>query len=185
VGSIPSEYKRHHLQFIVFLVSTGVSLLLLCAVTYYWTNIGPHKSSLASANFKNADSSTATLFIPKIHLRAAMVDSQVPSSGMKTRNAKLPSGTPVIEHRDSVFARLPELQIGDEIVVTRRSKEYHYSVQSKTVVGPKDVNPPQPQAKEHLTLVTTYPPSDEPAAQKLVIVATLLRSIELVPDARP
>jgi LPXTG-site transpeptidase (sortase) family protein len=177
-----SANQRHRRQqFIVFLVSTGLSLLFLSSVTYYWTSIARHNSLSAVASPKNVDGAAATLSIPRINLRAEL-PSPAAITGDASDAAKPVPENPAMGHRSSFFNRLTELQIGDEIVVTRRSREYHYSVQSKTVVDPKNISAPQPESKEHLTLVTTYPPSDGPATQELVIVATLQKSIALVPN---
>lgn len=61
-------------------------------------------------------------------------------------------------HRDTVFKRLGELQIGDEVIVEMPYGEFTYIIQETFVVGADDRTVIRPTAPiEKLTITTCYP----------------------------
>lgn len=73
----------------------------------------------------------------------------------------------------AVFSKLPDLEIGDEIILDVFGQEYKYIVESLKTFDPKDisvVNPPD-QKGRYLTLMTCVPPGFK--TKRLVVLAKL------------
>lgn len=73
----------------------------------------------------------------------------------------------------AVFSRLPDLEIGDEIILVIFGQEYKYIVESLKTFDPKDisvVNPPD-QKGRYLSLMTCVPPGFK--TKRLVVLAKL------------
>lgn len=70
----------------------------------------------------------------------------------------------------TVFVRLDELAINDEIIVYFQNKKYTYKVFDKKIVEKNDLSVLNPTPKEQLTLMTCWPiGTDE---QRLIIMAS-------------
>ncbi len=119
--------------------------------------------------------------IPKIHAQAAIVDNVDPlneaeySQALKkgiahARSTSLPgeqgtiflfahsSGMPWdLTWYNTIFLRLDELQIGDQITLFRDGKKFVYSVDNKKVVWPQDTSYLQEKKETRLILQTCYP----------------------------
>jgi LPXTG-site transpeptidase (sortase) family protein len=74
----------------------------------------------------------------------------------------------------AIFANLPELKKGDQILVEAGGQVFEYKVTGLKVVDPKDVsviNPPDPQGR-YLTLMTCVPPGLY--LKRLIVLAELI-----------
>jgi sortase A len=60
-------------------------------------------------------------------------------------------------HRDTFFRKLRKIRVGDEIRIATLRGSYDYSVESKRVVAPGEVEVLQASNQPALTLVTCYP----------------------------
>ncbi|MBM7618419.1 sortase A [Bacillus tianshenii] len=75
-------------------------------------------------------------------------------------NSKLPGedGNIVLSgHRDTVFRRLGELEVGDSLYVEYGEGEYHYKIRRIRIVDADDTTVLVPKPKETLTVTTCYP----------------------------
>lgn len=86
------------------------------------------------------------------------------------------SSLPQLYKKDNykaIFAHLPEIKKGDEILVDTGGQRFTYRVQSLKVVDPKDtwvINPPDDEGR-YLTLMTCVPPGLY--LKRLVVLAKL------------
>ncbi len=62
-----------------------------------------------------------------------------------------------IRHEGNVFNRLPELKLGDEVLVSTPEGAYTYQVVSRRVVEPTEVSVMDPTPQPAVTLITCYP----------------------------
>ena len=184
----PLARKRVRQQVSIFLISTGVSLVLLTASAYRWMHqeqqrLMSRQESLITemSAVSGAPQDVTLLSIPKINLEAAILESTTRKSlllapGHMEKTAwPGESGNSVIAgHRDTFFRRLNELQNGDDVLVTRGQRQYHYVVSSKSIVNPSEISVTLPSSDARLTLVTCYPTYYiGPAPKRLIVVATL------------
>jgi sortase A len=72
-----------------------------------------------------------------------------------------------------IFRYLPEVEVGDEIVVYAGEQPYHYTVRATRVVEPDDVSVMYPTSTPILTLLTCYPYMID--TQRFVVIAELTR----------
>lgn len=73
----------------------------------------------------------------------------------------------------AVFSKLPDLEVGDDIIIDISGQQYKYIVEGLRTVDPKDtsiVNPPD-QKGRYLTLMTCVPPGFR--TKRLVVLARL------------
>ena len=73
---------------------------------------------------------------------------------------------------NTVFALLPDIEVGADIYITNDQKEYHYRVTSKREVSPNDVSILKQGDKKMLTLMTCTPVGT--ALKRLVVTAELI-----------
>lgn len=73
---------------------------------------------------------------------------------------------------NTVFALLPKITVGDEILITYNQTQYRYLVADKKEVSPKDVSVLKQGDGKTLTLVTCIPVGT--ALKRLVVTATLV-----------
>lgn len=73
---------------------------------------------------------------------------------------------------NTVFALLPDIEVGADIYVTNDQKEFHYRVTSKKEVSPDDVSILKQGDKKILTLMTCTPVGT--ALKRLVVTAELV-----------
>ncbi|WP_417898847.1 class D sortase [Bacillus haimaensis] len=60
-------------------------------------------------------------------------------------------------HRDTVFRRLGELELGDSLHVENGGQSYHYKIKRIRIVKADDTTVLVPKPKETLTVTTCYP----------------------------
>jgi sortase A len=63
----------------------------------------------------------------------------------------------ILAHRDTHFRMLREVRLGDQIVLERGGKEFHYQIVTLKVISSHDDRYYQPTNGPVLTLVTCYP----------------------------
>lgn len=75
-------------------------------------------------------------------------------------NSKLPGedGNIVLSgHRDTVFRRLGDLEVGDSLYVENGGQSYQYKIKRIRIVSADDTTVLVPKPKETLTVTTCYP----------------------------
>jgi sortase A len=184
----PLVRKRVRQQVSVFLISTGVSLVLLTASAYHWMHqeqqrlMSRQESLITEMSAVSGVPQDVTLLsIPKINLEAAILESTTrkslllaPGHMEKTAWPEEGGNSVIAGHRDTFFRRLNELQNGDDVLVTRGQRQYHYVVSSTSIVNPSEISVTLPSSDARLTLVTCYPTYYiGPAPKRLIVVATL------------
>jgi sortase A len=185
LASTVSEKLRRQLA--VFLICLGVTLSLLAASTYAWIYLeqqhllAQSQSTRLVSSTHQAESGPVLLYIPKIQLRAAVLDGTdakslllAPGHLKDTAWPGDPGNAVLAGHRDSFFRHLHELARGDDIYVHRNGQEFHYIVWRKLIVSPADVSLISPTPGHRLTLITCYPTYFVgPAPKRLVVIANL------------
>jgi sortase A len=73
---------------------------------------------------------------------------------------------------NTVFALLPQINVGDAIYITHNQKEFHYRVIEKKEVKPSDVSILEQGSAKHLTLMTCTPVGT--TLKRLVVTAELV-----------
>ena len=140
-------------------------------------------------------SAIAIIRIPKIGVSSAVVEG-IGVDDLKHGPGHYPSSVlpgqrgnaAIAGHRTTYgapFYRLDELKAGDHILVTTRdsAQPFDYQVTSSTSVDPSDVAVLDPTADNRLTLTTCTPRFT--ASQRLVVVATLVGTVDPRPVATP
>ena len=86
------------------------------------------------------------------------------------------SGNAVISgHRDTFFRHIHELEKGDQILVQRNGRTFHYEVTGKHIVPPTDMSVLKSSKDAELTLITCYPTYYiGPAPERLVVTSKLI-----------
>src|SRR5690606_2286826 len=80
----------------------------------------------------------------------------------------------IAAHRDTAFAVLRKVSIGDEVLVDWRGGTLRYEVVETQIVEPTDVHVLDPTAEPRVTLVTCYPFDFVGAAPlRFIVVAEL------------
>lgn len=151
-----------------------------------WAQQQTRHSASAAASEEVPDDGLTRLSIPKIDLAAVVVEGtgrkqlMLGPGHMQSTAAPGEKGNAVITaHRDTFFRHIYELKKGDEVLVERKGKTFHYAVQSKRVVDPEDVSVAKQTDDSRLTLITCYPTYYiGPAPQRLVVVSKLVDSAE-------
>lgn len=74
----------------------------------------------------------------------------------------------------SIFTKLSDLEVGDDIFVDTNDQTYHYVVQYKRVVNPQDISvlTPLSPTSRNLTLMTCVPPGTN--LKRLVVITSLI-----------
>lgn len=104
------------------------------------------------------------LSIPRLHL-SAIVEEGVDTLTLSRAVGHIPGtalpGEPgnagIAGHRDTFFRALKDLQPRDGIDFTTHSGQFHYIVESLSVVEPGDVSVLEPDGGRTLTIVTCFP----------------------------
>jgi LPXTG-site transpeptidase (sortase) family protein len=182
------------------LMAVGFALLVYVGVQYWGMYRSQQKleaqweRQAAVANVPgvpriNADDLLTRVVIPKIDLDSIVVEGvsrKMLSEGpghMKGTAAPGEAGNAVISaHRDTFFRHIYELNKGDEILVKRGGKVFHYQVTGKKIVMPDDVAVLKQTTDPQLTLITCYPTYYiGPAPKRLVVFSKLVQSEGDVP----
>jgi LPXTG-site transpeptidase (sortase) family protein len=180
-----TETRRLRRLVSTFLLSFGVSLVLLTGAAYEWTNLAQKRLLKDAMNVDVPVSSAEpgiVLSIPKVRLKAAILEGTDSKSLLLApghlASSVLPgeSGNAVIAgHRDTFFRHIHELESGDDILITRGGHQFHYIVTEKFIVDPQNLSVTRPTPDGRLTLVTCYPTYYiGPAPKRLIVVASLL-----------
>ena len=136
----------------------------------------------STAGPADGGSDLTLLSVPKINLESVVVE------GTDNRSLRLGPGhmtdTPqpgedgnavISGHRDTFFRHLNDLHTGDEVLVQRAGKTFHYQVTGKRVVEPTDVAVIAPTKDPEMTLITCYPTYFiGPAPKRLVVFSKLV-----------
>ena len=131
-----------------------------------------------------ADDLLTRVVIPKISLDAIVVEGvsrkQLSEGPGHIKGTATPgeAGNAVISaHRDTFFRHIYELNKGDEILVRRNGKVFHYQVTGKKIVMPDDMAVLKQTSDPQLTLITCYPTYYiGPAPKRLVVFSKLVES---------
>jgi sortase A len=123
----------------------------------------------------------ARLSIPKIHLDAIVLEgvskrelSVGPAHMAGTGLPGQAGNTVIMAHRDTFFRHIIELGQGDEIILEKNGRLFHYQVTGKKIVQPREVSVLDPTDDAVLTLITCYPIYYVgPAPKRLVVVSKL------------
>jgi sortase A len=104
------------------------------------------------------------LAIPRLHVSAVVLEGD--DDGALTFGAGHVPWTPlpahpgnvgIAAHRDTVFRRLRDIALRDDIQFTTPQGCYHYRVTSTEIVRPQDTGVLDSSGGQELTLVTCYP----------------------------
>jgi sortase A len=128
------------------------------------------------------DDGLTKISVPKINLDSVVVEGTnhrallLGPGHLKDTPAPGEAGNSVISgHRDTFFRHLNDLQKGDEVVVQRGGKTYHYQVTGKKIVEPTDISVIAPTRDPEMTLITCYPTYYiGPAPKRLVVFSKLV-----------
>ncbi|MCX6020174.1 MAG: sortase [Chloroflexi bacterium] len=78
-----------------------------------------------------------------------------------------------LSHEGNVFSRLPEIKLGDEVVVTTPAAVIWYSVTETKVVDPSHIEVMNPTPEPQITLITCVP--DWVYTHRLIVTARPVR----------
>ena len=128
------------------------------------------------------DDGLTRLSIPSISFDAVVVEGTSnrdlllgPGHLQDTPAPGAPGNSVISGHRDTFFRHIHELAKGDQIVVQRNGKTFHYEVTGKHIVQPTDLSVLQPSKDAQLTLITCYPTYYiGPAPERLVVTSKLV-----------
>lgn len=133
----------------------------------------------------------ALIEIPRVEVRAMVVEG-VDSHSLKTAAGHLPGtalpGYPgnivIAAHRDTLFAGLRHIRLGDSITMRTEGRSYSYRVSSIDVVTPTSMHVVEPTPHPSVTLITCFPfDFVGPAPMRFVVSAT--QESVLANDGRP
>lgn len=148
--------------------------IILIAIAIYGT-IG--------LNFVDAEElGKSRLQIPKIELSTPVRDLEPKDNQLPTPNyiagvySKFPSKKLLIGHSSTVFARLPELQIGDQFIFDDKT----YQIQNRTILKKQDISMQKILAREQdeqIILMTCFGKqiSDQDYEERLILTATRVK----------
>lgn len=150
-------------------------------------------STAAPPKARDPRDQVTRLSIPSIDLDAIVVEGTsnrqlaIAPGHITDTVAPGETGNSVITaHRDTFFRHIYELKKGDEIVVRRGGRSFHYLVERKYVVNPSDVSVLRPSADARLTLITCYPTYYVgPAPERLVVTAKLSNPADTAATTTP
>ncbi len=121
------------------------------------------------------------IVIPAINVDAPVVQGDDWESLKKGAGHHIGSANPgergnavISAHNDiygEIFRDLPELNVGDEIVVHTQSQAYRYVVEQTRIIEPTEVSVMAPTSTPVLTLITCYPYGID--SHRIVIIAGL------------
>jgi sortase A len=132
----------------------------------------------------STDDGLTRLSVPKINLDSVVVEGtsyralRLGPGHLKDTPAPGQDGNAVISgHRDTFFRHLNDLQKGDEVLVQRAGRTFHYKVTGKRVVEPDDMSVVAPTKDPEMTLITCYPIYYiGPAPKRLVVFSKLVEN---------
>lgn len=106
------------------------------------------------------------------HFPGSALPSEVGNSFI-TGHSVLPQFADPKNYR-AIFTKLSDLEVGDDVYVEMAGKTFHYSVQFRKVVDPRDLSvlTPISQNGRNLTLMTCVPPGT--STKRLVVITSLI-----------
>jgi len=124
----------------------------------------PDSAPVSTAPRLEPGSPVALLEIPRVDVRAMVVEG-VDDRALKTAAGHLPGtalpgavgNSVVAAHRDTLFAGLRHVRIGDRITARTDQQEFTYRVSAIDIVTPRSVHVLEPTAYPSLTLITCFP----------------------------
>jgi LPXTG-site transpeptidase (sortase) family protein len=124
----------------------------------------PGTAPASTAPLLPLGSPVALLEIPRVDVRAMVVEG-VDDRALKTAAGHLPGtalpgavgNSVVAAHRDTLFAGLRHVRIGDRITARTGQEEFTYRVSAIDIVTPRSVHVLEPTAYPSLTLITCFP----------------------------
>ncbi len=166
-------------------------LILGLALIFVWFN---SQNSVPAAQLSSIDSNSQILIIPRLKLSAPIIYVDSNSEDMIQENLEqgivhlFQTARPgevgncyIVGHSSdypgrrgnykTVFARLPQLQIGDELQISDAKNNFHYRVAETKVVEAEDLTvlSQETQGQKILTLQTSYPIGT--ARQRFLVIA--------------
>jgi len=157
----------------------------------------PRVAAYKDALWKRGGASLAVLEIPKISLRAPVLDgtdsltlNRAVGRIAGTARPGEPGKIAIAGHRDSFFRGLKDIAPGDALDLRTHVGKYVYVVDRIQIVAPRDVSVLQPEDTSALTLVTCYPFYYVGSAPKRFVVTAYLTEYipagsELRPNLQP
>lgn len=196
-GARPVEFLRRHASSL--LIVLGALLLAYVGLQYgqmFWSQrhlqdewVREQQKQAQSQNKAATAKSVALkddgltrLSIPSISFDAVVVEGTsnrallLGPGHLEDTPAPGNAGNSVISgHRDTFFRHIHELEKGDQILVQRKGRTFHYEVTGKHIVQPTDVSVLKPSKETQLTLITCYPTYYiGPAPERLVVTSKLI-----------
>lgn len=170
--------------------------LILFAFPSLFLSLFPLQNPELHHTQKNSVVQTSTnvpreIHIPRLHVHLPVEIAPIREGSWQLSSEKMAffgegtatlgeNGTMVIfaHRREGLFATLPQLEIGDTIVVKGNDMMYHvFLVTTKEVKFPKDTAFLYNKDKNTLTLLTCFGPED---SQRLIVNATFQRQFNFV-----
>jgi sortase A len=125
---------------------------------------GSHADAPIAPAAPHAHDIIGRLAIPRLHVSAVVLEGDddaaltfgaghIPWTPLPSH----PGNVGIAAHRDTLFRRLSDIAIRDDIQFTTPQGAYHYRVTSTEIVRPQDTGVLYGTVGEELTLVTCYP----------------------------
>jgi LPXTG-site transpeptidase (sortase) family protein len=183
-GFLAQVPKRLLLSCILFALGTGLCTYVVASYAWMYGEqiklLREWKKQNASSK---ADGTLVKLSIPRIHLRAVVLEDTSkqslllgPAHVSGTAEPGTAGNVVLAGHRDTFFRHVHSLRYGDDIYILKGGNQAHYQVTSKKVVEPTELSVLRSTPNGQLTLITCYPPhAIGPAPQRLIIVAKLIK----------
>jgi sortase A len=119
------------------------------------------------------------LSIPRLNAKTPLVEGTTeaslrlgPGHLQGTSLPGEPGNSVVAAHRDTHFRVLKDVEVGDKLVIERKSTKVFYAVTSVRIVDPTDVSVLKNTGGSMMTLITCYPfHFIGPAPKRLVVQA--------------
>lgn len=183
-SELPSRSSGPRQAIATGLIVFGIVLCLFVTVSYAGMYIGQKRLLHAFKTHQATAEALTELSIPKIGLRAVVIEGTASSSLLRGPGHMTGSAAPggsgnsvIAGHRDTFFRHIQRLRSGDAIYVSRDGKRFRYLVAARKVVQANDISVLRAGKASELTLITCYPTHFiGPAPQRLVIVAKLAGS---------
>jgi LPXTG-site transpeptidase (sortase) family protein len=181
---IPARRSNPRRIISTVLLAVGGVLCTSVTTSYVWMYVGQKKLLHEFKTHQPAGEILTKLSIPRIGLRAVVIEGTSSRSLLLGPGHMTGSSIPgtdgnsvIAGHRDTFFRHLQSLKIGDAIYVLRSGKRFHYAVFEKKVVPASDISVLRAGKGSELTLITCYPTHFiGPAPKRLIIVAKLAGS---------
>jgi sortase A len=144
--------------------ATGIVSPRGSAVAHSGSEETSNAANLRATPLPRAGSAMARLSIPRLNAVLYVVEGD-DTGDLKRGPGHLigtampgQSGNCVIAgHRDTHFRVLKDIHKGDEILLSRNGKTFHYVVDEMSIVTPDNLEPLQPSHTPVLNLITCYP----------------------------